>query len=115
MGGSSREGLEEVKKKILELIDDAEDQWLKAAFYGDAKVSEILNRLFEKWEEGSRSGIPLDYASKEELETLYSAARKYASMSQAELQAIVLRRMGGGKEEEQGLLGFIKRIVRGRE
>ena len=92
------------------MIDDSEDPWLKAAFYGDPKVSSILDKLLEEWERRGREGIPLDYASPEDLKVLYSLASKYASMTTAELQVIALNRMEG--KEVEGKVGFVGRIIR---
>ncbi len=94
--------LDYMKRKILELIDESDDPWLKAAFYGDPKVSAILDRLVSEWESNGRKGIPLDYATPDEVEALYSLASRYASMTTAELQALTLRRMEGRSSEAEG-------------
>lgn len=99
-----------MKRTILHLIDDQEDNWLKAAFYGDESVRRILDRLYEEWEKAGRRGIPLDYATLEELVELERIARRYAAMSQAELQMIALHRMTG--EEPRVELGLVERIKR---
>ncbi|MCE4610471.1 MAG: hypothetical protein F7B17_00680 [Desulfurococcales archaeon] len=116
MGGN----LDYMKRRILELIDDSDDPWLKAAFYGDPKVASILNKLLSEWERNERKGIPLDYAGPDDLETLYSLASKYASMSTVELQVIALHRMEGGGEKEAGvgegitgkIIRFLRRLIR---
>ncbi|BAA80987.2 hypothetical protein APE_1977.1 [Aeropyrum pernix K1] len=100
----------DAKERILRLIDDSENTWLKAAFYGDPKVSAILERLFEAWESAGRRGMPIDYATREELEDLEKAAVKYASMSEAELQMIAYGRMTGS-EEGLSLARFIRRLL----
>jgi len=103
---------EEVKRLILRLVDDQDDEWLKAAFYGDEAVKPILARLYSAWEDAGLQGIPLDYATDEELETLLSIARRYASMSRAERQVIALRRMTGDDVRlEVGLIDKIKRLL----
>ncbi len=101
---------DEVKRLILQLVDDQDDEWLKAAFYSDEAVKPILERLYSAWEEAGRQGIPLDYATDDELETLLSVARRYAAMSRAERQMIALRRMTG--EDVRVELGLVERIKR---
>lgn len=103
-------GRDDVKRLILQLVDDQDDEWLKAAFYSDNAVKPILERLYSAWEESGRQGIPLDYATDEELETLLSVARRYASMSRAERQMVALRRMTG--EDVKVELGLVERIKR---
>ncbi len=71
--------IEDKKRKIIELIDESKDNDRKIAFYSDDKVVEILDRLYRKWEENNRVGIPLDYATPEEIDTLYNLAVKYSS------------------------------------
>ncbi|MCE4604566.1 MAG: hypothetical protein F7B20_06345 [Aeropyrum sp.] len=102
---------EEARDRILRLIEDSDNPWLKAAFYGDPKVSQVLDRLFEEWEKSGRKGIPIDYATDDELVVLERAAVKYASMSTAELQMIAYSYMSGGGEERVSLSRFIRRIL----
>ena len=97
-------------EELLNLIEYNDVAWRKAAFYSDPQVEPIYNRLVEEWEKAGGEGIPLDYASVEELEVLVRAARKYAFMPESRARALALARMGGG-EEEAGSLGVFSRIV----
>ena len=101
---------EDVKREIIRLIDENRSPWVKAAFYSDPEVSSILDRLIESWESNNRNGIPLDYASDQELETLYRLAKKYSSLSDDEARAYVW----GSREPGKGgsLLDLLRRIVR---
>ncbi|MEM0356074.1 MAG: hypothetical protein QXT88_02995 [Desulfurococcaceae archaeon] len=63
-----------VKEKIIELVDKSWEPWRKAAFYSNPLVIEIMDKLYKEWEKEGRKGIPLDYASQEELEKLLQIA-----------------------------------------
>ncbi|MCE4613637.1 MAG: hypothetical protein F7C07_07410 [Desulfurococcales archaeon] len=109
---------EKIKREIIRLIDENYSTWVKSAFYSDPRVSSILEKLTRAWEDGGRKGIPIDYASREDLEVLLELARRYSSMSEDRARSIVLSRQYGGtagREEgergEGGLMGFIKRII----
>lgn len=67
--------MEDLKRRIKDLIDGSRDPWRKAVFYSNPVVSDILTKLYERWEENGRKGIPLDYATMDELETLYRFAK----------------------------------------
>ncbi len=101
---------EEVKADIIKLIDENRSPWVKAAFYSDSKVSPILERLIGEWESRGRQGIPLDYASDEELETLHEIARRYAYMSDEEARSIAWST--SESKGEGSFLGFIRRLLR---
>ncbi|RLB06897.1 MAG: hypothetical protein DRG27_06975 [Deltaproteobacteria bacterium] len=62
-------------REIVELIDESDDYWRKAAFYSDPDVSALLDSLYERWESSSMQGVPLDYATDEEVDFLYHKAR----------------------------------------
>ncbi len=89
MGLNSRE---KFVREIVELIEDNRESWIKAAFYSDPKVEHILEELYKRWERNSMQGLPLDYASQDEIEILRDKARHYASLSPAEAQRIALQR-----------------------
>ncbi|MDM7275921.1 MAG: hypothetical protein P3X22_007420 [Thermoprotei archaeon] len=104
---------EEVKADIIKLIDENRSPWVKAAFYSDPRVSTILGRLIEEWESEGRQGIPLDYASDEELEILHETARRYAYMSDEEARSIAWSTGSKGESKGEGsFLGFIRRLLR---
>jgi len=69
--------IENMKKEIIEIVDKNWNPWVKAAFYSDPEVEAILTELYEVWEKENRRGIPLDYASYEQLEILYFKAQEY--------------------------------------
>jgi len=66
-------------QKIIELIDENEDQGIKISFYSDEYVMNVMNKLYQKWNENQQKGIPLDYATDEELFNLYKRAIYYQS------------------------------------
>ncbi|MCX8195779.1 MAG: hypothetical protein N3F67_01675 [Acidilobaceae archaeon] len=92
------------KQFILKAIEDNRSPWVKAAFYSDPDVSRILEELTKRWEREGR-GIPLDYATEEELEELYRKAASYAFMSEEEARG----RVWG--EKSGGLLGLLRRLL----
>ncbi len=51
--------------------------YAKAAFYSDPEVRRILEEVYRRWEEAGRVGIPLDYATIDELQLLASKAARY--------------------------------------
>ena len=106
---------ERLKADILRLIEGREGDWRSTAFYSDPKVSAIVARLHEEWERNGRRGIPLDYATIDELRVMASAASKYMSMSEGAARAVAMSSWGGGGEEgedrDSGLLGFLRRLL----
>ncbi|OYT38069.1 MAG: hypothetical protein B6U89_06385 [Desulfurococcales archaeon ex4484_58] len=87
--------IEEKKKKILKLIDESKEQGRKIAFYSDPTVSDIMEELYNRWENSGCKGIPLDYASDREIKILYNLAVKYSRVSNAEAWAMFLSREEG--------------------
>jgi len=69
--------LENMKREIIDIVDNNWNPWVKAAFYSDPEVDTILRQLYELWEKSGRAGIPLDYATSEQLEILYYKAHEY--------------------------------------
>ncbi len=105
--------IEELKKEIIILIDENRDQWRKAAFYSDDAVQGILNRLYDVWEKNNRQGIPLDYATIEELETLASLARRYSRLdSRLAMRAIVYGDRPSVKKEVEEKGSTWKKILK---
>ncbi len=72
--------IELMKKKIIEMVDDSREDGRKIAFYSNPTVQEILNSLYDRWEKHERKGIPLDYATEEEVKILYTIAVKATSV-----------------------------------
>jgi len=81
---------EEMKQRIISLIDDSRESARKICFYSDPSVSSILDSLYKRWEDGNRVGIPLDYANDEELEILYRMAVKYQHATEADALSVIL-------------------------
>ncbi len=65
---------DEMIREITRIIDESTDPWRKTAFYSDPDVQQILDAIYERWESSGREGIPLDHATDEEVEFLYSRA-----------------------------------------
>ncbi len=103
---------EKLVAELIALIEDNAIAWRKAAFYSDPRVEEIYSRLVREWEERGGEGIPLDYASIEELEALVAVAREYAFMSEARARALAMRRMGGGGDNEDTGRSFLSRLLK---
>lgn len=104
---------EELKREIIILIDENRDQWKKAAFYSDDDVQKILNRLYNEWEKNNRHGVPLDYASTEELETLAALARRYSRLdSRLAMRAIVFGDRPSVKKEIEEESSTWKKILK---
>lgn len=75
--------MEDLKSKFLSLhrVYLESDNWIMAAFYGDPDVLRINRVLYERWSTANRSGEPIDYASKKELQFLIKKAYRYASIN----------------------------------
>ncbi|WP_460125269.1 hypothetical protein [Stetteria hydrogenophila] len=103
---------EELKRRIISLIDESHFQWRKAAFYSDPDVSEVVASLYERWERAGRRNMPIDYASEDELRMLAKKAEKYAFMDEEAARALAFTRMGGGEERRKGsLLAFLDALL----
>ncbi len=87
---------------IMALIDESIDEWRKAAFYADEEVSELLDDLYLRWEKGGKAGIPLDYATDEEIAFLYRkalvASKSGRSMFKKFVKQIIAPKEGRSKE-----------------
>ncbi len=109
--------IDELKREIIALIDDNYSNWRKAAFYSDPVVVDLMDKLQAKWESNDRRGYPIDYASPEELETLYRLAKRYAYMNEDEARSLVFSRQGGEdrieepREEKSSLSRFLRRLI----
>lgn len=85
------EDVEKLKKEIIRLIDEAYDPIYKQAFYSDTEVQRIMEKLFQKWKEGGERGLPIDYASLEDLKILYKVAKNVSSKRPEELYSAYTR------------------------
>ncbi len=65
---------DEMIKEIVSLVEESRDGWRKTAFYSDDDVMNLLEELYDRWEEAGRTGLPLDYATEEEITFLYKRA-----------------------------------------
>lgn len=83
----------QLKDELINLIDLNKETWIKAAFFSDETVEKIMEVLYSRWEASNEEGIPLDYASKEELEILLDIARRYVRLSPDEARNIVIKRI----------------------
>jgi len=104
---------EKLVQELFQLIEDNRVDWRKAAFYSDPRVEPIYNRLVEEWERSGGEGIPLDYASMDELEILVAVAKEYAFMDEAKARSLAMKRSEPEREEageeKRGLLRFFRR------
>uniref|UniRef100_A0A7C4HCM2 Uncharacterized protein n=1 Tax=Staphylothermus marinus TaxID=2280 RepID=A0A7C4HCM2_STAMA len=75
---------EDKKRKIIDLIDKSNKQGPKIAFYSDQHVSSLMNELYKRWKDNGERGIPLDYATDNEIESLYNMAVKYSNVTDEE-------------------------------
>jgi len=84
--------IEEMKRKIIEIIDENKSAGPKIAFYSDPDVAEIIDKLYKRWNAEGCKGKPLDYASEEEIRFLYKMALKYRNISEAEAWMLYMSR-----------------------
>jgi hypothetical protein len=106
---------EAMKREIISLIEENTNNWVKAAFYSDLRVSRIMDRLVGEWQRNSEQGRPIDYATDDELEILLHVARRYYGLDPRRAMAIALNNMARENEEEASSLGVFKRLFsRGR-
>lgn len=82
------------------MIDESREQAYKIAFYSDPTVASIMEKLIAEWERNQQKGIPLDYASEEELKAMYTIAVKISETPPHVLMARYLRGlMSTGRKE----------------
>lgn len=98
--------------RILSLIDESNDNWRKTGFYSDPVVQDIMMKLYERWNNNNRKGIPLDYATNEELFILVRKAEHYSMIPASEIQRQLFlefrKNVSGGK---RGFIDKIKEIL----
>ncbi len=108
---------ENLKRKIIEKIDENYDPWVKAAFYSDREVSILLDELYRRWEEAGMEGKPLDYASDEELEFLALKAEAVKPIHATDkltdmmYRAMTNREPPVVREERPSVWKFLKRLI----
>ncbi|NAZ26559.1 MAG: hypothetical protein GU348_00195 [Thermogladius sp.] len=68
-----------LKSEIVKLIDESRDVEVKMAFYSDERVQSIMDRLNKEWERNGYKGIPLDYATVDEIKMLNALAKYYST------------------------------------
>lgn len=68
---------EKLKRVILLLIDENRDPLIKMTFYKDSYVTNLLEQLYQRWKTNGERGIPLDYATDDELKKLVFKAQYY--------------------------------------
>ena len=78
---------------IMSLIENSTDGWRKAAFYSDEDVNRLLNELYSRWESSKGLGMPLDYATEEELIFLHEKALKLSKAGAQALKKAIRRVM----------------------
>ena len=72
---------ERLIREIEMYVDYNPNIYAKIAFYSDSEVQRILENIYKRWEEAGRRGIPLDFATMDELKLLASKALKYKDAS----------------------------------
>lgn len=78
---------ERIKRELITLIDENREPIYKAVFYSKPEVQSIMNRIMEVWERSGRQGIPIDYATIDELEQLLRIAKEIVKKKPGELMA----------------------------
>ncbi len=103
--------MEDLKRKVIELIDESHNQWAKMAFYGDPEVSSILENVYTRWERSGSNGYPIDYATKEELEILVSKAERYRNAGPEVAYAIVYGKHEQEERKEKKPKSLLRRLL----
>ena len=78
--------------RYIEVHIERGNEWVRAAFYSDPYVEQLLEELYRRWRANNERGEPIDYATDDELEQLYRLARKYASLTPYEAYVIYMDR-----------------------
>ncbi|RLG77572.1 MAG: hypothetical protein DRO12_01850 [Thermoprotei archaeon] len=79
-----------MKVEIESNVDYNPNNYAKAMFYADEEVMAILDKLYERWEEHGRKGVPLDYATIDELRVLYYKSRLYRDATGEDLISVAI-------------------------
>jgi len=99
-------------KEIEENIEENLNTMVKAAFYSDPEVERIVMELYKRWESHSYRGIPLDYASMDELELLALKARYYRQHPLPLPKIGVASREKFRERHRRGLRRWLRNFVR---
>ena len=88
---------EDCIQELLRLVDSMHEM-VRAAFYSDPSVEELLGELYRRWEENGREGMPVAHATLEELRLLLGLAEEYSGMPPWKAYRLVEeRRLSGGR------------------
>jgi hypothetical protein len=102
---------EKLREKLTIFLDQDPRKWVKSAFYSDPVVEQVMEDLYDRWEDAGRKGMPVDYASHDELIMLWNKASKYLGMSDNAARALVFNRMNGIDERTTDRKkGFLARL-----
>ncbi|MCE4606368.1 MAG: hypothetical protein F7B59_03440 [Desulfurococcales archaeon] len=102
---------EKLREKLTIFLDQDPRKWVKSAFYSDPVVVQVMDNLYNRWEDAGRLGMPIDHASHEELVLLWNKASKYLGMSDNTARALVFNRMGSVEEERpEGKKGLFSKL-----
>lgn len=72
---------ERLIREIEMYVDCNPNIYAKIAFYSDPEVQRILENIYKRWEGAGQRGMPLDFATIDELKVLASKALKYKDAS----------------------------------
>ncbi len=112
--------LEELKRRIIMLIDESRNVWAKQAFYSDPEVTSILDRIYARWEKEGQKGLPIDYATYDELLILASKAERYRNAGPADvlsrmfLESVTGQQYIEEKEKENIIIRILKKLIYGK-
>lgn len=95
-----RKRISSLKDTIIKNIEENQNSWAKAAFYSDEDVSKIMERLINEWERNNQEGIPMDYATEEELEVLAEKSEEYKHYTQETFVRTMMKKSMGYNEDK---------------
>jgi hypothetical protein len=104
--------MEKLKNEIISLIDESKLPIVKEAFYSNPEVEAVMERLYDQWEKNNHAGIPLDYATHEELLLLYKVAKEVVNSPHGELSRARMRRAMGLSEKGEEKKSLWKKLFK---
>lgn len=107
-----QEEVNKLKSEIINLIDESTIPVVKEAFYSNQEVKRIMERLYMEWEKNENRGIPLDYATHEELIILHRIARQVVGSPYEELSRAHIRKAIGLGETSKEKKRFWRRLFK---
>ncbi|MEM4654228.1 MAG: hypothetical protein QXL34_01905 [Thermosphaera sp.] len=107
-----QEEMNKLKSEIINLIDDSTIPVVKEAFYSNQEVENIMERLYKEWEKNGNKGIPLDYATHEELIILHRIAKQVVDSPYEELSRTYIRKAMGLNEAGKEKRRFWRRLFK---